>query len=339
MTAPRQFSAFVVRKDDEGQITTGVETLSVDQLPAGDVLVRVAWSALNYKDGLATRGHTGVVGGFPHVPGVDASGVVVESASDQFRPGDEVIITGCDLGAKRWGGWSELVRMPADSIVPLPAGLTLKESMIYGTAGFTAAQSAEAIGAHGVAPDRGPVLVTGASGGVGSMAVALLAKLGYEVVAVSGKPEAHEFLRDLGARKVIPREQVLDDSSRPLLRSQWAAAVDTVGGATLATVIRSTMHRGCVAACGLVGGADLSLTVYPFILRGVTLAGIDSEKCPMPDRRRIWSRLAGDWKLDRLEQMATRVVDLNTVGQSAQEILAGRLWGRTLLRLDASATQ
>ena len=272
MNIADSFTAFVVRKKADGAVSAGLEKLSVEELPPGDVLVRVAWSSLNYKDALATRGHVGVAPRFPHIPGVDAAGRVVESSSDEFRPGDEVLITGCELGAKRWGGWSELVRTPASSIVPLPEDLSLQESMIYGTAGFTAAQSIEAIRKANISRDRGPVLVTGASGGVGSMAVALLAKLGYDVVAVSGKAEATKFLHDLGAREVITREQVVDESSRPLLRGQWAAAVDTVGGKTLATVLRSMAHRGCVAACGLVGGADLSLTVYPFILRGVTLA-------------------------------------------------------------------
>ena len=200
----------------------------------------------------------------------------------------EVIITGYDLGSGHWGGYSEFVRVPAEWIVPLPSGLTLRETMIYGTAGFTAAQCVAAIVERGIEPGRGPVVVTGSTGGVGSIAVAILAKLGYEVEAVTGKPEHHDWLRKLGAARFSIANDVSDDSDRPLLRSRWAAAVDTVGGKPLATILRSTQHRGCVAACGLVAGTDIPTTVYPFILRGVTLAGIDSAKCPRPERLEMW---------------------------------------------------
>ncbi len=332
---PNDFPCYLVRKDDEGLVRATVENVSLDDLPPGDVLVRVRFSSLNYKDALAAGGHPGVVRSFPHVPGIDAAGTVEQSESDQFAPGDEVLITGCSLGAARWGGYARYVRMPAESVVPLPAGLTLRESMIFGTAGFTAAQSVQAIVDRDIDPARGPVVVTGASGGVGSIAVALLAKLGFQVTAVTGKASAHDFLHDLGAAEILSREEVVDTSDAQLLKSRWSAAVDTVGGATLATLLRSTMHRGCVTACGLVGGDDLPLTVYPFILRGVTLAGIDSDKCPMAPRLALWSRLAGEWKLDQLESLVYDTVDLDGLPPAIDTILAGKVCGRTLVQLGA----
>jgi len=326
-----QFPCYLVRKNETGRVETTVGTAHREDLPPGDVLVHVEYSSLNYKDALAARGHPGVVQSFPHVPGIDAAGVVEVSDSDEFHVGDEVLITGYGLGASRWGGYAGFVRMPAEYVVPLPAGLTLCESMILGTAGFTAAQLVGAILDRAIDTARGPVVVTGASGGVGCISVALLAKLGFEVVAVSRKQSAHDFLRDLGASKIIGREDVVDTSDRPLLSARWSAGVDTVGGTTLATLLRSTMHRGCVAACGLVGGHELSLTVYPFILRGVTLAGIDSEKCPMPERRQIWSKLAGQWRLPDLSTLVDSTVNLSHLDDRIAAILAGRIQGRTLV--------
>jgi putative YhdH/YhfP family quinone oxidoreductase len=301
-----------------------------DQLPDDDVLIRVAYSSLNYKDALACQGHPGVVRSFPHVPGIDCAGVVVESASAEYRPGDEVLVTGYELGAGHWGGYSAYVRVPAEWVVRLPAGLTLREAMIYGTAGFTAAQCVTAIVERGITVDRGPLVVTGATGGVGSVAVAILAKLGYEVEAVTGKSEHHELLRRLGARSILAREDVADTSDRPLLAARWAAAVDTVGGKPLATILRSVDHRGCVAACGLVAGAELELTVYPFILRGVTLAGIDSAKCPRPQRLEMWQKLAGPWRLALLDELVNEIT-FDELPTCVEKILAGQLVGRTIV--------
>ena len=239
-----------------------------------------------------------------------------------IKPGDQVLVTGYELGAGHWGGYSAFVRVPAEWIVPLPTGLTLRESMIYGTAGFTAAQCVTAIVERGIRPERGRVVVTGATGGVGSLAVAILAKLGYEVTAVTGKPGEHSLLHRLGAAKIVGRKDVLDNSDRPLLAARWAAAVDTVGGQPLATIIRSMQHRGCVAACGLVAGTELPLTVYPFILRGVTLAGIDSAKCPRPQRLEMWQKLAGPWRVDQLDELA-EMVTLDELPKRVQQILAG----------------
>jgi acrylyl-CoA reductase (NADPH) len=323
------FPCYLVRRED-GKVTARVETITQDQLPDGDVLIRVAYSSLNYKDALACQGHPGVVRTFPHVPGIDCAGVVAESASNSARPGDEVLVTGYELGAGHWGGFAAYVRVPADWIVKLPADLSLRDAMAYGTAGFTAAQCVTAIVERGIGPDRGPVIVTGATGGVGSLAVAILAKLGYEVEAVTGKREQEDWLRRLGAKRVLERDEVNDHSDRPLLSSRWAAAVDTVGGQPLATILRSIEHRGCVAACGLVAGAELQLTVYPFILRGVTLAGIDSAKCPRPQRVEMWQKLAGPWRVERLNDIAHEIT-LDELPDRVQKILAGKLVGRTIV--------
>lgn len=324
------FPCYWVSKNDAGDVTGTVRTITRDELPAGDVLVEVAYSSLNYKDALAATGHPGVARQLPHVPGIDAAGTVVETSSDRFRAGEQVIITGYSMGESRFGGWSAYVRMPAENVVPLPAGLSLKEAMILGTAGFTAAQSVAAIVERGIESEHGPVVVTGASGGVGSIAVGILSQLGYQVVAVSGKPEAHPLLKQLGAAEIVSREEVNDTSTRPLLSARWAAAVDTVGGTTLSTILRSTLHRAVITACGLVGGAELPLTVYPFILRGANLVGIDSAQCPMDRRLEIWSRLAGPWKLEKLDSLA-QPITLDQLNDQVQKILAGRLIGRTLV--------
>jgi putative YhdH/YhfP family quinone oxidoreductase len=287
-------------------------------------------SSLNYKDAMAATGHPGIVKSFPHVPGIDAAGTIVYTESPHWNVGQPVIMTGYQQGADRWGGWAEYVRVPGEWVVPLPDGLSLREAMILGTAGFTAAQCVWSLRHHAITPESGPVVVTGATGGVGVLSLMLLAKLGYQVTAVSGKTEKYEWLRSLGAAEVVGREAVHDDSDRALLRSRWAGAVDTVGGATLTTLIRSLQHRGSVAACGLVGGHELPLTVYPFILRGVTLDGIDSAMCPYERRLEIWSKLAGDWKLDNLEQLATDV-NIAGVGAKVREMLAGKITGRVVV--------
>jgi acrylyl-CoA reductase (NADPH) len=325
------FHCYLITKDDQGKAKAELAQRTLDDLPAGDVLVRVAWSSLNYKDALSASGHPGVTRKFPHVPGIDAAGKVAESRSPDWRAGDEVIVTGYDQGQNTWGGFAEYVRVPAAWVVRKPAGLTLRESMIYGTAGFTAGLSLQALIDHGVTPDRGEIVVTGAAGGVGSLAVALLAKAGYHVVASTGKPAAHELLARLGAARVVGREEVCDTSEKPLLAMRWAGAVDTVGGKTLTTLVRSAHRYGVITACGLVGGIDLPLTVYPFILRGAELVGIDSAECP-PDRRRaIWENLAGAWKPAGLESLVTEA-NLSQLGTHIQEILAGKVTGRVLVK-------
>jgi acrylyl-CoA reductase (NADPH) len=331
MDGASTFPALVVRRQDAGETTMAAEDITVDQLPPGEVLIQVACSSLNFKDALASQGHPGVVKALPHVPGIDCAGRVVESTNEEFCPSDPVLVTGYELGAPKWGGFSEFVRVPAAWIVRLPPDWTPERAMTLGTAGFTAAQCVQAIQHHGIGPEAGEVVVTGATGGVGSVAVALLAKLGYQVAAVTGKPEHHDLLRELGAKRILSREDVDDKTDAPMLESRWAAAVDTVGGNVLGTLVRSLKYRGCVAACGLVGGVDVPMTVYPYLLRGVTLCGIDSAKCPREPRLAIWHKLANEWRLDNLEPL-TREVTLGELPGVIGEMLTGKAVGRTLVR-------
>jgi len=325
-----KFTCLLVEKDTSGAIQRQITTRPTTDLPPGDVLVRVEYSSLNYKDALAAQAHPGVVRKLPHIPGIDAAGTVVESTAAQFKPGDRVVITGNELGAGQWGGWAQFVRVPADWIVPLPDGLSLKESMILGTAGFTAAQCVHAIVLNGVTPNAGEIVVTGSTGGVGCLAVKLLAKLGYTVVVVTGKPQLEDRLKSWGASRVISRADVVNTTDKPMLSTRWAGAVDTVGGDTLTTIIRETKPYGVVAACGLVGGINLPLTVHPFILRGVTLAGIGSALLPLDRRQEIWRHLSTDWRLDNLEELAT-TVPLTNIESSIQQILQGQIIGRTVV--------
>ncbi len=331
MGANATFPALVVRRDDAGALAMAVEDITVDQLPPGEVLIQVACSSLNFKDALAAQAHPGVVTSLPHVPGIDCAGRVAESASPDFCPSDPVLVTGYELGAPRWGGFAGYVRVPAAWVVRLPPDWTPEDAMTLGTAGFTAAQCVQAIQHHGVTPAAGEVVVTGATGGVGSIAVALLAKLGYAVAAVTGKPEHHDLLRELGATRILGREEVDDATDRPLLESRWAAAVDTVGGRPLGTLLRSTKYRGCVTACGLVAGVDVPATVYPFLLRGVTLCGIDSAKCPREPRLEIWHKLATEWRLTNLAPLV-REATLSELPGVIGDMLQGNAVGRTLVR-------
>jgi putative YhdH/YhfP family quinone oxidoreductase len=326
------FRALVVEEVADGEFTRSIQERSLDDLPAGEVLVRVAWSSLNFKDALSATGNKGVTRRYPHTPGIDAAGEVVTCSSDAFSPGDQVVVTGWDLGMDTPGGFGQYIRVPEAWVLALPEGMTPRESMILGTAGFTAAMSVHRITTE-VSPSRGEVLVTGATGGVGSLAVKLLAQLGYRVVAVSGKPDAVDFLKGLGAAEIIDREEAARAHDRPLLRPRWAGVVDTVGGEILAAAIKATQPLGVVTACGLVASAELPLNVFPFILRGVTLVGIDSANCPRVMRQGLWGRLAGDWKLHDLEAL-TREVTLDGLEPMIQDILRGKLRGRTLVKLE-----
>ncbi len=327
------FRCYLVNRDEQKQVSNAIAQQGVDDLFPGEVLIRVAYSSLNYKDALAATGHPGVVRNFPHVPGIDAAGTVEHSGVPEFKPGDKVLVTGFDLGAASWGGYSEFVRVPAGWIVPLPEGLTLRESMILGTAGFTAAQSVSALQLNEVNPDSGEVLVTGASGGVGSMAVAMLVKLGYQVVAATGKPAGRELVEMLGASRVVGRDEIINTSPRPLLAAQWAGVIDTVGGDVLATAIRSTNTGGCVTACGMVAGSELSMGVFPFILRGITLAGIDSATFPIERRPGLWAQMAGPWRPKDLEKMVAETVTLEGLNPAIQKILNAQIAGRVLVEV------
>ena len=286
----------MVAEESEGEFRQTVKQLYVDDLPDNDVLIRVHYTSLNYKDALSATGNRAITKTYPHTPGIDASGIVEESRDPRFKPGKEVIVTSYDLGMNTPGGFGEYIRVPGNWIVPLPDGLSLKESMMIGTSGLTAAMGVEKIVQQNIQPKSGSVLVTGATGGVGSFSVALLSHLGFEVTAVTGKPDQKKWLMTIGADRVISREEVIDVSAKHLLTSRWVAAIDTVGGTMLDAVIRQTAHNGTVACCGNVLGHQLETSIYPFILRGVSLMGIDSGIALMEDRKRIWEKLATGWK-------------------------------------------
>lgn len=316
---------------EPGGASGRLERLQSSDLPDGDLTVRVAYSSLNYKDGLAVTGRAPVVRRFPMVCGVDLAGKVVRSESAAFSAGDEVVVTGWGLGEDHWGGLAELARVESSWAVRLPAGMTCRRAMAIGTAGLTAMLCVLALEKHGLEPGGDlPVLVTGAAGGVGSVAVALLAGLGYRVAASSGRPEHEPYLRRIGAAELIARSELAEASPKPLQRERFAGVIDAVGGATLASAIRQTSYGGAVAACGLAGGADLVTTVHPFILRGVTLAGVESVRCPIPLREQAWSRLGSDLAPSVIDEMET-VATLDEVPQLAEEILAGRTRGRVVI--------
>jgi acrylyl-CoA reductase (NADPH) len=322
------FNALVI--DSGGAETASVRGLDEASLPPGDVTVAVEYSTVNYKDGLVATGAGGLVKQYPHVPGIDFAGTVIESNHPAFRAADKAILTGWRVGEIRWGGLAQKARVNGDWLVPLPPRLTTRQAMAIGTAGFTAMLAIIALEAQGLTPESGDVLITGAAGGVGSVATALLASRGYRVVASSGRPETHEYLQGLGAASVIDRALFADPAKRPLEGERWAGCVDSVGGNTLARVLAQTKYRGSVAAVGLAGGSKLEHTVIPFLLRGVNLLGIDSVLCPRPLRIRAWDRLVAELPFDRLESMTTEVA-LPDVPAIARDILGGRVRGRVVV--------
>ena len=331
--APKTFRALVVTETESEQFERKIETRSIDDLPEGDVLIRVHYSSLNYKDALSATGNRGVTRNYPHTPGIDAAGVVAATDSDTFEVGDEVVVIGYDLGMNTAGGFGEFVRVPAGWVVKLPATLTAREAMSYGTAGFTAAMCVDKLLTHGIEPEDGEILITGASGGVGSFAVALLDHEGYEVVAATGKIEtAGDYLRSLGADKLISRTEATDESGRPLLKGQWAGVVDTVGGKMLASALKATRRHAPLAICGNAASAELSTTVFPFILRGVTMYGVESVQIALEERKRIWQLIADEWKLDSLSDMV-REVTLDELEPEIERILQGGQTGRVIVRL------
>ncbi|WP_430469544.1 MDR family oxidoreductase [Thalassospira lucentensis] len=323
------FRALVLDQKDK-KVTVEFRNLTTDDLPDGDVLVRVKWSTLNYKDGMILNGLGRLVRTYPHVPGVDFSGEVVSSSDARYKPGDEVVLTGWRVGEAHWGGYGQMARVKADWLVPLPEGLDAAQAMSIGTAGFTSMLAVMALEEQGISPKQdGEVLVTGAAGGVGSVAVSILSALGYRVAASTGRAETHAYLRELGATTIIDRNE-LTDTSKPLLAERWIGAIDSVGSTTLAHVLSEMKYHGVVAACGLAGGADLPGTVIPFLLRGVRLIGIDSVMCPYATRIRAWERLAKELPIGQLNAATTKV-SLRDVVPWGEKILEGQIKGRLLI--------
>ena len=325
------FRALVLHEEG-GKVVPRIETVEEDRLPPGEVTVGVEYSTLNYKDGMILQGLGRLVRSYPHVPGIDFAGTVERSESPEFKPGDPVMLTGWRVGEVQWGGYAEKARVKAAFLVPRPKELSARHAMAIGTAGFTAMLAVMNLERHGLRSDAGDVLVTGAAGGVGSVAVSLLAKLGYRVVASTGRPELRGYLTELGASELIDRASLAAKPSRPLDSERWAGAVDAVGGATLATILIQLKYRASVAACGLAGGTDLPATVIPFLLRGVSLLGIDSVMCPRDERIEAWQRLSRDLPLDRLDRM-TQTVPLSELPQLAPQILKGEIRGRTVVHV------
>jgi acrylyl-CoA reductase (NADPH) len=328
------FRALVVEKAEDGTTSAGVQTLAEDRLPEFEVTVAVEYSTLNYKDGLCLGSGGGLVRAWPHVPGIDFAGTVETSADPRYRPGDKVILTGWRVGEAHWGGYAEKARVRADWLVPLPAGLTTRDAMAVGTAGLTSMLAVMALEAHGLAPAKGEVLVTGAAGGVGSVAVAILAKLGYQVAAVTGRPETEAYLRGLGAARIVPRDELAEVSKRPLESETWAGCIDAVGGAMLARVLGQMKYNASVAAVGLAGGSAVPATVIPFLLRGVNLLGIDSVLRPYADRVKAWDRIVRDLPLQKLRAMIrpAGLADLPALGAA---ILKGGVQGRVVVDVRA----
>lgn len=325
------YRAFVVNKDDD-DFTAGVQSLDESNLPDGDVTVAVEWSDLNYKDGLACTPNGRVVTKYPMTLGIDFAGTVVESSDSRYSAGDAVVATGYDLGTGHPGGYAERARLSADWLAPMPDGMSSEEAMVLGTAGITAAMSIDVIEKAGIGPEAGPIIVSGATGGVGSTAVAMLAARGYEVHASTGKSSEHDFLRDLGASEVLDREELAAESRRPIERERWAAAVDPVGGSTTASILRQTKYGGVVALSGLTGGVGVETNVMPFILRGVSLVGIESVYWPGEDRPRLWARMAQDFSGRNLLDLVEARIGLEEVPGAASKILAGGVRGRILVR-------
>jgi len=324
-----EFRALVLR-EAEGKVSAQIERLPDTALPDGEVIVDVEYSTLNYKDGLILKGLGRLVRKYPHVPGVDFAGRVSVSTTPEYKPGEAVLLTGWRVGEVQWGGFAEKARVKASQLVRLPAGLTAKRAMAVGTAGFTAMLAVMALEEHGLKPGAGEVLVTGAAGGVGSVAVAVLAKLGHAVIASSGRAETHDYLKSLGAREIIDRASLAQAPTRPLDTERWAGAVDAVGSTTLATVLTQLKYNASVAACGLAGGNDLPTTVIPFLLRGVNLLGIDSVMCPKPRRETAWARIMRDLPMEKLDAM-TSVVPLSDLPELAGQILKGVTRGRVVV--------
>jgi acrylyl-CoA reductase (NADPH) len=329
------FNALVVEKNDEGKTHAAVRQIDIDALPEGDVLVAVDYSTLNYKDGLCIGPGGGLVRTYPHVPGIDFAGTVEASQDPRYAPGDKVVLTGWRVGEVHWGGYAQKARVKADWLVPLPQSISTRDAMAVGTAGLTSMLAVMALQDHGLVPGAGPVLVTGAAGGVGSVAVALLAALGHEVAAVTGRPEQEDYLRSLGAAQIIPRDSLTEVTRKPLEAETWAGCVDAVGGAMLGRVLKQMNYGSSVAAIGLAGGAAIEgALITPFILRGVNLLGIDSVMQPFENRKRAWARLAADLPMEKLHSMV-QMATLGDLPGLGADILKGQVKGRVVVDVNA----
>ncbi len=331
---PESFQAFVTEQDTNGECTSRIQERTVGDLPDHSVLIRVHYSSLNYKDALSARGHKGVTKQYPHTPGIDAVGTVVSSCSDHVQAGNKVIVTSYDLGMNTHGGFGEYICVPAEWVVPLPSNMSMKEAMAFGTAGLTAGMSVQRL-IETVQPADGPIIVSGATGGVGLLSIAILAHLGYSVTALSGNKQAYDVLRQHGAQTVLPREELMEEQSRPLLKEQFAGAIDTVGGNILVNIIKSTKALGTITCCGNVASAQLELTVFPFILRGLSLIGIDSQQYPMHKRTAVWNALANEWKPDGLLDLCTEI-PLTDLDQAITSMMNNTHTGRTIINLGAN---
>ncbi|MBC2704086.1 YhdH/YhfP family quinone oxidoreductase [Desulfobacula sp.] len=325
------YKALTVEEPEKNKFIQQIKNINIKDLPKGDVLVRVKYSSLNYKDALSATGNRGVTRQYPHTPGIDAAGIVEESHIDTVKKGEKVIVTSYDLGMNTAGGFGQYIRVPGEWVVKLPEGLSLKQSMVFGTAGFTAGMSIFKL-TQTIRPEHGDILVTGATGGVGSLAAGILSHLGYSVTAVSGKTDT-TLLNNLGVKTVIDRNDFLENTKPPILKPQWAGVIDTVGGKILATAIKSTKPNGIVTCCGNVASPDLPINVFPFILRGISLLGIDSQNCPMEFRSNVWEKLAVEWKFDMLESIYDEIF-IDQLNDKIERILKGELKGRTLVNLD-----
>lgn len=327
------FKALQTSENGEGRFETRITERAISDLPAGEVLIRVSYSSLNYKDALSASGNRGVTRTYPHTPGIDAAGTVAESGVAEFEKGDEVIVTGYDLGMNTAGGFGQYIRVPAAWVIKRPTGLTLREAMALGTAGLTAALCIDKLEQAGLEPGDGEILVTGATGGVGSIAIALLSQLGYAVAAVTGKADQSEFLTRLGAKRVVERSVLQAGAEKPLLKEQWAGAVDTVGGDILFNVVKSLRRGASVSCCGLTAGTGFQGSVLPFILRGVNLLGVDSVEIPLVVKASMWDKLSVQWKLPNLDDLVQEIA-LEALPVAIERILAGQQAGRVLVRID-----
>lgn len=327
-----KFRALVVEEISGNIFQRNILEKSYDFLKKNDTLIKVYYTTLNFKDALSARGHKGITRNYPHIPGIDASGIIIESESDKFKSGDKVLVTGYDMGMNTFGGFSELISVPSEWIVPLPENISLREAMIFGTAGFTVGLSIDSILENNISPDDGSVLVTGATGGVGSLALMMLSKIGFKLIAATGKADKKDFLLSIGANEVISRDEVVNESEKPLLPKRWIAVLDNVGGITLSTAIRSTYNHGVVCAIGNTSSDKFSISVYPFILRGVRLIGIDSAETKMSKRLKIWQNISTIWKPNNLD-LIVKEINLDSLSNEIDLMLQGKQCGKVLVKI------